>query len=83
MVDPGRVFPDGSVLGHLRTNAKGANLNREWAAPAEDYAPEVACVLRRMQETGCDAFLDVHGDEEVRVMQEFRVFWGRGDDCFS
>ncbi len=23
--------PDGSVRGHLRTNASGANLNREWA----------------------------------------------------
>ena len=32
--------PDGSFLGHLRTNAAGANLNREWAAPKADYSPE-------------------------------------------
>lgn len=30
--------PDGSVLGNLRTNAAGANLNREWAAPARKPA---------------------------------------------
>jgi hypothetical protein len=33
--------PDGSYHGHLRTNIKGANLNREWAAPTMDYSPEV------------------------------------------
>jgi murein tripeptide amidase MpaA len=26
------VNPDGSVRGHLRTNAVGSNLNREWAS---------------------------------------------------
>ena len=26
--------PDGSVRGHLRTNAKGVNLNREWQTPS-------------------------------------------------
>lgn len=27
--------PDGAVMGHLRTNAVGANLNREWATTGE------------------------------------------------
>jgi murein tripeptide amidase MpaA len=29
------MCPDGSVRGHLRTNACGANLNREWATTGE------------------------------------------------
>lgn len=33
--------PDGSIRGHLRTNAKGANLNREWKEPTEERSPEV------------------------------------------
>lgn len=63
--------PDGSVRGHLRTNAAGANLNREWAptgsydAPTLERSPEVYHVLRAMDATGVDLFLDVHGDEEV------------------
>jgi murein tripeptide amidase MpaA len=65
--------PDGAFLGHLRTNAVGANLNREWAdsvkkpyeAPTLDRSPEVHCVLEKMKETGVDCFLDVHGDEEL------------------
>jgi len=71
--------PDGSVRGHLRTNAQGQNLNREWAsstyqkddkeisyeAPTLERSPEVYHVLTKMDETGCDAFLDVHGDEEL------------------
>lgn len=28
--------PDGAVRGNLRTNAAGANLNREWQAPSLD-----------------------------------------------
>lgn len=57
--------PDGSALGHLRNNAVGANLNREWAAPSEQRSPEVLCVRRRMEQTGVDFFLDVHGDEAL------------------
>lgn len=55
--------PDGSVRGNLRTNAAGANLNREWAAPTMERSPEVALVRARMLQTGVDLCLDVHGDE--------------------
>lgn len=55
--------PDGSVRGNLRTNAAGANLNREWMEPSPERSPEVLAVRRRIHETGCDLFLDIHGDE--------------------
>jgi murein tripeptide amidase MpaA len=55
--------PDGSVRGNLRTNAAGANLNREWASPSMETSPEVFMVRERIQQTGVDAFIDVHGDE--------------------
>ncbi len=55
--------PDGSARGHLRTNALGANLNREWAAPRVDYSPEVFHARNAMDDTGVDLMLDVHGDE--------------------
>ncbi|HYD81473.1 MAG TPA: M14-type cytosolic carboxypeptidase [Paucimonas sp.] len=57
--------PDGSVLGNLRTNAAGANLNREWMTPSLETSPEVYCVRGKIHETGCDLFLDVHGDEGI------------------
>jgi murein tripeptide amidase MpaA len=55
--------PDGGVLGNLRANAAGVNLNREWMSPSMETCPEVALVRSRMQRIGVDAFLDVHGDE--------------------
>ena len=55
--------PDGSVRGNLRTNAAGANLNREWMNPSMERSPEVFLVLKKMHETGVDLCLDVHGDE--------------------
>ncbi len=55
--------PDGSARGHLRTNALGANLNREWANPRVDYSPEVFHVRNAMDDTGVELMLDVHGDE--------------------
>jgi murein tripeptide amidase MpaA len=55
--------PDGSVRGNLRTNAAGANLNREWMSPSMETSPEVFLVRSRIQQTGADIFLDVHGDE--------------------
>jgi murein tripeptide amidase MpaA len=55
--------PDGSVRGNLRTNAAGANLNREWLSPTLARSPEVLHVRAAMHDTGVDAFIDVHGDE--------------------
>jgi murein tripeptide amidase MpaA len=57
--------PDGAVRGNLRTNAAGANLNREWVAPSMDTSPEVFVVRNKMHEAGCDLFLDIHGDESL------------------
>jgi murein tripeptide amidase MpaA len=57
--------PDGSVRGNLRTNAAGANLNREWMTPSVERSPEVFHVRAAMQATGVDGFLDVHGDEAL------------------
>lgn len=57
--------PDGSVRGHLRNNAAGANLNREWESPTMERSPEVLLVRTRMQRSGVDFFLDVHGDEAL------------------
>ncbi|MBV8659795.1 MAG: hypothetical protein JO142_18395 [Burkholderiales bacterium] len=57
--------PDGSVRGNLRTNAAGANLNREWQTPTAERSPEVYLVRKKMLETGVDLFLDAHGDEAL------------------
>ncbi|NAW58800.1 MULTISPECIES: M14 family metallopeptidase [unclassified Vibrio] len=57
--------PDGSIRGHLRTNAVGVNLNREWQTPSMDKSPEVFLVRERMLQTGVDMFLDIHGDEAI------------------
>lgn len=57
--------PDGAVRGNLRTNAAGTNLNREWAAPSLERSPEVFHVRTRMEATGVDLFLDLHGDEAL------------------
>ena len=55
--------PDGAYLGNLRTNAAGANLNREWLEPSATHSPEVLAVREAMAQIGVDLFLDVHGDE--------------------
>ena len=55
--------PDGSVRGNLRTNAAGANLNREWMTPSLETSPEVYYVKQKIEAVGCDLFLDIHGDE--------------------
>jgi murein tripeptide amidase MpaA len=57
--------PDGARRGYLRTNAAGANLNREWKTPTEEYSPEVFHVMREMRAEGLDFCLDVHGDEAL------------------
>ena len=59
------INPDGSVHGNLRSNAAGANLNREWMDPSMEKSPEVLLVRRKMEETGVDVFFDVHGDESL------------------
>jgi len=57
--------PDGSKRGHLRTNAAGANLNREWKDASMERSPEVFLVREKMEATGVDFHLDVHGDEAL------------------
>ena len=57
--------PDGSRRGHLRTNAVGVNLNREWHAPSADKSPEVLCVRNAMDENPPVFAMDVHGDEAI------------------
>jgi murein tripeptide amidase MpaA len=57
--------PDGSFRGHLRTNAAGINLNREWDTPSLDKSPEVLCVRNAMDERGVDVAMDIHGDEAI------------------
>ena len=57
--------PDGSARGHLRCNASGANLNREWETPTMQRSPEVFLVRERMRQTGLRFCLDVHGDEAL------------------
>jgi murein tripeptide amidase MpaA len=57
--------PDGSRRGHLRTNAAGVNLNREWNAPTLERSPEVTHVRAAMDATGVDFAMDVHGDEAI------------------
>ncbi|MBB6124736.1 M14 family metallopeptidase [Sphingobium subterraneum] len=57
--------PDGSRRGHLRTNAVGVNLNREWHDPSLERSPEVFHVRAAMDETGVDFAMDVHGDEAI------------------
>ena len=57
--------PDGSRRGHLRTNAAGVNLNREWHSPSAEKSPEVLCVRDAMDASGVDFAMDVHGDEAI------------------
>jgi murein tripeptide amidase MpaA len=57
--------PDGSRRGHLRTNAIGINLNREWHEPSAQRSPEVLHVRDEMDRTGVHFAIDVHGDEAI------------------
>ncbi|MFB0612392.1 M14 family metallopeptidase [Aurantiacibacter poecillastricola] len=60
--------PDGSFRGHLRTNADGVNLNREWAEPSAEKSPEVLALRNAMDESGVDFAMDVHGDEAIAAV---------------
>lgn len=57
--------PDGAFLGHLRTNFKGKDLNRAWQDASVEFSPEVFFAQAQMKQYGVDAFIDVHGDEEI------------------
>ena len=57
--------PDGSRRGHLRTNAAGVNLNREWHAPTPDRSPEVLFVRNAMDAAPPAFAMDIHGDEAI------------------
>ena len=57
--------PDGSRRGHLRTNAAGINLNREWHEPSAEKSPEVLAIRKAMDASGVDFAMDVHGDEAI------------------
>ncbi|MFJ9993225.1 M14-type cytosolic carboxypeptidase [Pseudomonas putida] len=57
--------PDGAFLGHLRTNFKGKDLNRAWQDASVELSPEVFFAQSQMKLQGVDAFIDVHGDEEI------------------
>ncbi|MBL4601313.1 MAG: hypothetical protein JKY84_01065 [Emcibacteraceae bacterium] len=59
------VNPDGSIRGHLRCNAKGQNLNRDWDNPDPAISPEIYHLKNKMDEKGLDLCLDVHGDEAL------------------
>ncbi|RPF71807.1 M14 family metallopeptidase [Aurantiacibacter spongiae] len=60
--------PDGSFRGHLRTNAHGVNLNREWDAPSPEKSPEVLAIRNAMDKSGVDFAMDVHGDEAIAAV---------------
>jgi len=57
--------PDGAIRGNLRTNAAGANLNREWREPSLERSPEVLLVREAMEASEVELFLDIHGDEAL------------------
>jgi murein tripeptide amidase MpaA len=67
--------PDGAIHGNLRTNAAGRNLNREWLSPDPAQSPEVFYVRDEMERSGCDLFLDIHGDEALPY-----VFFATNED---
>ncbi|MDE2405882.1 MAG: hypothetical protein KGM17_14530 [Sphingomonadales bacterium] len=60
--------PDGSRRGHLRTNAAGVNLNREWDNPTAARSPEVVAIRAAMDASGVDFAMDVHGDEAIAAV---------------
>lgn len=57
--------PDGTVVGNIRVNAAGIDLNRAWKKPKRQKSPEVYGLRKHMKQTGVDFFLDVHGDEAI------------------
>jgi len=57
----GNANPDGTILGHWYTNAKGLNLNRDWT---NTESKEIKCIKKEFERKNkCDLFFDLHGDE--------------------
>ena len=57
----GNANPDGTILGHWYTNAKGINLNRDWN---NTKSVEIKAIKKEYFKSGdCSLFLDLHGDE--------------------
>lgn len=48
--------PDGAIRGNLRTNAAGANLNREWQSPSRARSPRCCWCATRWSAPGCRCF---------------------------
>ncbi|MGB0907203.1 MAG: M14 family metallopeptidase [Maricaulaceae bacterium] len=59
------INPDGSRRGNLRTNAAGANLNREWGKGNIQDCPEVHYITEAMNADKPVMVMDVHGDEAL------------------
>ena len=70
--------PDGSRRGHLRTNALGVNLNREWHEPTAQSSPEVLAIRNHMdsnctyikdaiESPGCG--LSYKDDNEIKYLE--------------
>ena len=58
--------PDGSVRGFLRTNACGANLNREWGATGDYEAPTLTRSPRRCSALSVKAYASYNSWLEFR-----------------
>lgn len=57
----GNANPDGTIMGHWYTNAKGINLNRDWI---NIESKEIKCITKEFfKYNKCDLFFDLHGDE--------------------
>lgn len=71
------INPDGTAMGHMRTNALGANLNREWERPHAAYAPEVAALRDAVDALGgVSLFMDLHADWGAPHNWLFWPRWG-------
>ncbi|MBL8585018.1 MAG: succinylglutamate desuccinylase/aspartoacylase family protein [Rhizobiaceae bacterium] len=60
--------PGGMLKGHLRTNPQGQDPNRHWRPSDAGGCPEVATLLRAMENHGVDLLIDVHTDFEMECV---------------
>ncbi|WP_137391498.1 M14-type cytosolic carboxypeptidase [Rhodoligotrophos defluvii] len=56
---------DGMRAGHLRTNDRGIDPNRQWNSPQNETCPEAFALFTAMQDLGVASCLDVHTDFEL------------------